>query len=135
LRRGGAAKNIQLDLPVEWRRKSDISRRVGTWPMRGMATGGLVLEDLSEAERSKRNLGAGDLALYVKSVGQYGKHAAAKNAGFQKEDIIVAIDGLTNRLTEGELIAHLLQKHKAGEKVKTTVTRGSSRIDLTLPMQ
>ena len=57
--------------------------------MRGMACGGLVLEDLADEERSRRGLGAQAMALFVKGVGQYGKHAAAKNAGFQKDDVIV----------------------------------------------
>jgi hypothetical protein len=134
-RRGNADQTAQLGLPAEWRRKADISKRVGTWPMRGMATGGLVLEDLADADRTTRGLGKTELALFIKGVGQYGKHAAGKNAGFQKEDVIVACDGLTERLSEGELIGHLLQKHRAGEKVKVTVLRGANRVELSLPMQ
>ena len=103
--------------------------------MRGMATGGLVLDDLADEERTKRGTGKEQLALFVKGVGQYGKHAAAKNAGFQKDDVIVEIDGITKRLTEGELIGHLLAKHQPGEKVKTTVLRGERRVELSLPMQ
>ena len=103
--------------------------------MRGMASGGMVLEDLADAERTQRGLGADKLALFVKGVGQYGKHAAAKNAGFQKEDVIVEIAGLTKRATEGELIGQLLQKHTVGERIKATVLRGKDRKELTLPMQ
>ena len=75
------------------------------------------------------------MALFVKAVGQYNKHAAAKNAGFQKEDVLVELDGLSARMTEGELMGRLLQKHQAGEKVKATVLRGSQRVELMLPMQ
>jgi S1-C subfamily serine protease len=135
VRRGASEKAITLTLPAGWREKVDISRRVGTWPMRGMATGGLVLEDLAAEERSRRGLGADDLALFVKGVGQYGKHAAAKNAGFQKEDVLVQIDGLSRRLSEGELIGHLLATHRPGEQVKATVLRGTQRVELNLPMQ
>ncbi|MDQ3622959.1 MAG: peptidase, partial [Verrucomicrobiota bacterium] len=135
VQRGDAAKSLNLTLPAEWRRNADISRRVGTWPMRGMATGGLVLEDLADEERSRRGVGKDKMAFFVKNVGQFGKHAAAKNAGFQKEDVIVELGGRTSRGTEGELIGHLLQKHQPGERVKAVVLRGKQRIDLSLPMQ
>jgi S1-C subfamily serine protease len=100
-----------------------------------MATGGLVLEDLADDARTQRGLGAQQMALWVKGLGQYGKHAAAKNAGFQKEDVVVELDGLKKRMTEGELIGHLLRNRKAGERVKATVLRGTERKELTLPMQ
>ena len=135
VRRGGAAKTLTLALPAGWRRKTDISRRVGTWSMRGMACGGLVLEDLADEMRSSRKIDRDALALFVKSVGQYGKHAAAKNAGFQKDDVIVAIAGLTERMSESELIGRLLQEHRVGEKVSATALRGSQRVELSLPMQ
>ena len=135
VKRGESEQTLNLVLPAGWRWKSDISRRVGTWPLRGMVTGGLVLEDLNDDERTRRNLRKQELALCVKGVGQYGKHAAGKNAGFQMDDVIVRIDGKSNRMTESELIGHLLLDHQAGEKVKTTVLRGSERIELSLPMQ
>ena len=100
-----------------------------------MATGGMVLEDLSESLRSERDLEKGQLALNVKSVGLYGKHAAAKNAGFKKDDVILVLDGQSQRMTEGELLGYLLQKHVPGEKVKATVLRGSDKVELMLPMQ
>ena len=133
--RGGVKKALVLTLPAGWREKADISRRVGTWPMRAMAAGGLVLEDLANDERGRRGLDAAQMALFVKGLGQYGLHAAAKNAGFQKEDVIVEIDGVTTRMTEGELIGYLLAKHLPGERVTAAVQRGTQRIELSLPMQ
>jgi S1-C subfamily serine protease len=100
-----------------------------------MATGGLVLEDLDDAQRAARTIPSGQMALLVKHVGQYNKHAAAKRAGFQQEDVIVAIDGLTERMSEGALIGRLLQTHPAGERVKAEVLRGDERVALELPMQ
>ncbi len=135
IERVGQRTNITFTLPDDWRRQSDISRRVGTWPMRGMALGGLVLEDIDETARTQRGLDPTQLALWVKSVGQYGKHAAAKNAGFQKDDIIVEIDNLKTRHTESRLLGHLLLKHPSGDKVPVTVLRGTERVTLTLPMQ
>jgi serine protease Do len=135
VQRGGREQSLTLTLPTGWRRQSDISRRVGTWPMRGMALGGLTLEDLDDAARAQRGLGANSLALFVKGVGMYGKNAAAKNAGFQKDDLIVGLGNLTTRVTEGQLIGHLLQQHKPGEKLKATVLRGGKRLELNLPQQ
>ncbi|MFZ4681936.1 MAG: Trx7/PDZ domain-containing (seleno)protein [Terrimicrobiaceae bacterium] len=135
IKRGNAMKTLTLALPKDWRRKADISRRVGTWPMRGMASGGLLLEDLGDTERTSRSIDPKAMALRVKGVGQYGKHAAAKKAGFQKDDVIVEIAGRSNRMSEGELIGHILQDHRAGEKVKATVLRGTEKVSLTLPIQ
>lgn len=133
--RGGKSESLNLNLEEGWRRKSDISRRVGTWPMRAMATGGMVLEEVADDARKTQGIEPQKLALRVKGLGQFGKHAAAKNAGVQKDDIIVSFDGDDARRTEGELIGWLLERRKAGEKVPVTVLRGASRIELTLPMQ
>lgn len=135
VKRGKAQASLSLQLPDGWRAKSDISRRVGTWPMRGMALGGLRLQDLTDEERTTRGLGKDKLALLLQGVGQYGKHAAAKNAGFQKDDVLVELDGKSARLTEGELIGRLLQQTKPGQKLKAVVLRGEKRVELMLPMQ
>jgi S1-C subfamily serine protease len=134
LNRAGAAKSLTLALPAGWRTKADIGRRVGTWGMRAMALGGLKLDDLADDERTRRDLSPQDLALLAVGVGQYGKHAAAKNAGFQKDDVLVAIDGANQRMTESELIGRLIAKGP-GENVKATVLRGTQRVELTLPIQ
>jgi hypothetical protein len=115
--------------------QSDISRRVGTWGMRAMALGGLLLEDLSDEERAKRGLAADQLALFAKHVGEYGEHAAAKQAGFQKEDVIVELAGSTARVTESELIGRVLRDRQPGDKLKAVVLRSGQRIELTLPVQ
>ncbi|HVR35094.1 MAG TPA: Trx7/PDZ domain-containing (seleno)protein [Methylomirabilota bacterium] len=135
VRRGDLAERVTIELPDGWRSGADISRRVGTWAMRAMALGGMVLEDLADGERERRDIDAGRMALGVAHVGQYGEHAAAKNAGFQKEDVVVEMDGLSNRHTESELIGHLLRAREPGERVAVTVLRGERRIELELPMQ
>lgn len=135
LRRAGTNLERTLNLAEGWRSQSDISRRVGTWEMRALATGGLLLEELSEVERHARGISMESLALRVKHVGQYGKHAAGKKAGFAKDDVLVEADGQSRRMTEGELIGALLRKHPAGDKVNVTVLRGTERVSLVLPMQ
>ena len=135
MKRAGASSGITLELPDGWRHKTDIGKRVAAWSMRGMATGGLLLEDLPDDERSKRNLPKDSLALLVKFVGQFGPHGAAKKAGFQKDDVLVAVDGLKHRMSEAELFGHLLQKRMPGEQVETVLLRGDEKVRLQLPMQ
>ena len=100
-----------------------------------MVTGGLLLEELPAADRSNAGLAADTLALRVKHVGQFGAHAAAKNAGFKQGDVVVAVDGKSDRLTDGELMAALVRRTKPGDKVAVTVLRGGQKVELTLPMQ
>ena len=135
VKRGDAEQGATLELPSGWRRRTDNGKRVANWSMRGMATGGMVLEDLDDGERGRRGLDPKQMALNVKSVGQYGSHAAAKNAGFKKDDVIVQLDGLDRRMGESELFAHLLQHRPPGEKVSATVLRGSDKVQLVLPMR
>ena len=135
VRRGTQEKELTLGLADGWRSQSDIARRVGTWEMRAMATGGLFLEELPASERQARGLAADKLALRVKHVGQYGRHAAAKKAGFAKDDVLIEADGQSRRMSESELIGLLLRKHPAGDKVNMTVLRGAEKVSLVMPMQ
>jgi serine protease Do len=135
VQRDGLVVPVTLPLSPGWRTKSDISRRVGTWSMRAMALGGMVLTDLDDAARTERGLGREGLALFVKGLGNHGQHGTAKKAGFQKDDVIVALDGISARTTEGDVIGQLLRKRKAGETVNVTVRRGGERVSLKLPMQ
>ncbi len=134
--RGTSLENVSLTLPAGWRGTADISRRVGTWSMRGMALGGLFLEDLDDEARAQRGIAKEAMALRAKGAGGgNGKHGAAKNAGFQKEDVIVSLDGHAERMSESAVIGHLLRSHRPDEKVKATVLRGDQKIELSLPIQ
>jgi len=133
--RGGATSEATISLPAGWREKSDLSRRVGTWPMRAMAFGGMKLQDLDDDQRRRLNLSLDALALEVPHLGQYNKHGAAKRQGFQKGDIIVEIDGSSQRMTESALLARHLLTRKPGEKVPTVVLRNGKRVELKMPIQ
>jgi len=112
VRRLGADRPLQIELPTGWRQTSDISRRASAWEMRAMALGGLLLEDLSDEERARRGIDKGAMALFVKHAGEYGKHAAAKNAGFQKDDVIVELDGRSSRISESGLLGRRAPRHR-----------------------
>jgi membrane-associated protease RseP (regulator of RpoE activity) len=135
VKRGGQDVALTLTLPEGWRLKTEISRRVGTWSMRAMALGGLTLVDLEDAARKERGIGMEGLALFVKGMGQFNKHATAKKAGFLKDDVLVTVNGFSARATEGAMIGRLLQTTKLGETVDVTVLRGGERVALKLPMQ
>ena len=135
VKRGNAPVALAITLPAGWRENTDISKRVGTWPMRAMALGGMVLEEISDEDRARLGIAKDHMALRAKGVGAFGKHAAAKNAGFLKDDILTQLDGSSARTTESALIGKLLKDHKPGERVKTTVLRGGKPIELSLPMQ
>ena len=133
--RNGKRIPLALNLPEGWRLKSDISWRPTSWELRRMGTGGLVLEDLGERERAKRNLPETAMALLVEYVGQYSDHAAGKRAGFQKGDVILDIDSESGRMTESELFRFLLQRKMKGDRVRATVLRDQTKHSLELPMQ
>lgn len=100
--------------------------------MRTMAPGGVFLEDLSGGHRARRGVAKGAMALFVK---HSGKHAAAQKAGFQKDDVIVELEGRSLRDSERGLLGRLLLEHQPGEQVKAAVLRGTERLELSLPMQ
>ena len=100
-----------------------------------MVTGGVYMEEATDEERAKAKLNQNSLALRAQHVGEYGEHAAAKKAGVKPDDIIVEWDGLTQRLTESEIIAHTLEKRMKGDKIPITVVRGEQRLTFEIPMQ
>jgi S1-C subfamily serine protease len=133
--RGGHTRNLSLVLAPNWRRQTDNSWRATTWDLRRMASGGLVLEDLTDADRQSRNISSQQLALRVAYVGEYGEHAAGKRAGFKKDDLIVKLDAQTARMTESQSLGYLVQNKMPGTRIPVTVLRNGERVDLELPMQ
>ena len=135
VQRSGKESTVEINLPAGWRLSSDISKRVGTWPMRAMAFGGMFMEDLDDAARAEAKLPTDSMALRIKHVGEFGEHAAAKKAGFKAGDILVQVGDLKQRISESALIGTLLQNHRPGEKLAATIVRGTDRMELKLPQQ
>ncbi|MBA4067807.1 MAG: peptidase [Isosphaera sp.] len=131
--RDGKPADLVLTLPKGWRRADDISWRVGSWTLRRMTTGGMVLEKVDGEPPA--GVGKGGMALRAKHVGQYGPHAAAKNAGFLAGDVVVSFDGRTDLASEADVFEHGFNARKPGDKVTVVVVRGGKRVELTLPMQ
>ncbi len=133
--RGGTQQELTLSLPAGWRQADDIAWRVSSWGLRRMTTGGLKLETLSDEGRKRLKIDSRSMALQAEHVGQYGKHAVAKQAGFQKGDVIVAYDGQTNLMTPGELLAYGARHTIPGQKVAVTLLRDGKQMTKQLTMQ
>ena len=133
VKREGKNTRLNLNLDAGWRRNADISWRESSWPLRRMGLGGMVLEDLQDSNRKKRGLDG--MALWVKHVGQYGQHRTAKDAGFRKGDIVVEFDGMRERLSETETLAHVFQKRKPGDIISVKILRSDKRKLLNFPVK
>ncbi len=131
----GSSRDLNVTLPVGWRRASPFIWRVTSWDMRRMGFGGMKLEDMTDAERRTRGLSSSQLALEAKHVGQYGEHAVAKRAGVRKGDIIIAFDGVTRRATEEQALAHAMRRKMKGDTLPITVLRGKQRLNFQIRMQ
>ena len=133
--RGGQTRSLSLVLEPGWRRLGDISWRVTTWGYRRMVTGGLKLEPVEPELRKELAIAPDRMALRVEYVGKYGAHAAAKNAGFQIDDVLVSVDGRSDFLTETDLFLYGLESKQPGETLDVVVRRGGKELRMTLPMQ
>ena len=123
VRREDKLVSLKLALPAGWRELDNISWRVTSWGLRRMATGGLLLETLPAKESPDASQPASPARLVVKHVGQYGPHAAAKQAGFQVGDIILSFDGQSGLARETDLLAYALRNCPPGKRVPVTVLR------------
>lgn len=133
--RNGKTQQLKLSLPSQWRKETDISWRASSWDLRRMVFGGMLLEPLPAEDRQRLDVPAGQLALFVKHVGQYGPHARAKQAGIQAGDIVVKYDGRTDFQTESELLAYGMQQKKPNAKVTIEVLRNGERKAMSISLQ
>ena len=134
--RGDEKLKRTIELPEGWRQQDDLSWRVSSWPMRGMMLGGLVVEEATPEQRAAARITDPEkMALRVRFVGRYGKHALAKKTGFQVDDILIGYDGHDDLLRETDLLAYAAKNCMPGEKVEIKFIRGTKPMSLTLPMQ
>jgi hypothetical protein len=136
VQRGHREVTLNLPLAKGWRQRDDLSWRVGSWGLRRMATGGMLLEDVPPGERKKAGISEQAMALRVRHLGGgSGPHGAAMRAGFRQRDVLVTFDGKDDLRRETDVLVHALNNHRSGEQVAVTVLRAGKRIELKLPIQ
>jgi hypothetical protein len=133
--RNGKRQDVTLELKPDWRRNGDISWRATSWDLRRMTTGGMRLDALPSEARTKLGLSEQTMALVARHVGEYGAHAAAKNAGFRKGDVLIEVGGRSDLMTESQMMSWLVNARQKGDKVPVVILREGKRIPLELPMQ
>lgn len=128
VRRGSEILFLAVELQDGWRNQTDFGWRVSTWDLRRMALGGMSLipDDSGRAE---------GVALEVKGAGKYGGHAVARKAGVKPGDKIISIGGKSDKATEAEVIAYLLETTKKGEMISLTIKRNGKEIAITFRAQ
>lgn len=133
--RDGKSQTLTVPLASGWRNLDDISWRVSAWGLRRMVTGGLVLETASAEDRTEAGVPSEKMLLKVKHVGMYGPHAAGKNAGFQKDDLIVSYDGRSDLMTDSDVLRYGVTQKKNGQTVVIGVLRKGESHSLKIPVQ
>jgi S1-C subfamily serine protease len=119
-----------MTLQTGWRR-GNISWRPTTWELRRLGFGGMKLVAITDDDYRRLGLAQEHMALRAIHVGEYGDHAIAKHAGFQKGDIIVSFDGKDHRMTESELLAYALQQKRPGDRADVVIVRDGTRKNLS----
>lgn len=111
VRRSGARQLLTLNLAKGWRKQGDFSWRACNGIISPLPEGS---HDLTSDEKKKLGLSPSSIAIQI----------LWNNRGFQKNDVLVEVDGQRNGLTTSDFIAYAVQKKKPQEKIALTVLRG-----------
>jgi S1-C subfamily serine protease len=123
VKRGGAAKSMSITLPPGWRRKGDFGWRDATWETFRPDMNG---DDLKPDERQTLKLAETATGFRLTYVGPGAK-------GFQKEDIVVEVDGQRTGLASfSQFLAYIAQKKMPGDSIAVAVLRGGKEQKLQL---
>ena len=122
---------IQLDMHLDsdWRRYVDISWRTTTGVLRRNLLGGIEYRDVASDEREELGIESNVVALKA------ARGASRSSGSIRRDDVIVAVDGKTNYMSEGDLIAYYAQEKKRGDQVELTLIRDGERMDITMPVE
>jgi serine protease Do len=133
--REGQETPLTLKAPAGWKSRDDLGWRVSSWQLRRWGTGGILSEAIPAEAREELKLAPGKMALRVKHVGQYAPHNIAQQAGFQKDDVIVAFDGRDDLVRETDLLRYAINEVGPGKPVEVQILRGGKPLTLkmTLP--
>ena len=137
--RHGKEINLTLTLNPGWRKGSDISWRTTTGELRLVALGGMALQDLSDAERQRNGIDATEMALSVERVSRGGRGSRgqthAQRTGIRRGDVIIAYGDRTDRLTESDIIAYVLQDEPQTKALPIKLLRNGEQIEVELSLE
>ena len=137
--RHGEEVNLTLTLNSGWRQGTDISWRTTTGELRLVALGGMVLEDLSDAERQRNGIGETEMALNVKTVSRRERRSNtesnAQKAGIRRGDIIIGYGDSTDRLTESGIIGYVLQEEPQAKTLPVKFLRNGEQVEVELSLE
>lgn len=128
VRRDGKQIEVGMHLEKDWRRYVDISWRTTTGVLRRNLLGGVEYREVPAEER--KQLGIADHAVALKAA-----RGVSRDVGvIRRGDIIVAVNGKSDYMSEGDLIAFFAQETKRGDEVAMTVIREGERIEVKVPV-
>ena len=125
-RRGGEELEKTLFLSGDWRR-TDVSWRDALAGIRP----GIYLRPVSQGERKQNGVSDRGMALGVR----YVQGPPAQKSGIRQGDVVVAVDGLTNLLGEGDFLAHIRLTKASADSAKLTVKRKGEERTIELPLK
>jgi S1-C subfamily serine protease len=129
LKRGSQILDKPISVRGDWKR-SDIAWRASSWY--GLRKG-VKFDPLPPEDRKSRGIHENRLALLVRNIFAQGDHPA-KTAGLRQNDVIVAVNGKADAMTESEFLTYLRLTHGPKDSVKFSILRGGERHELTIPM-
>ena len=137
--RHGKEINLMLTLNPGWRKGSDISWRTTTGELRLVALGGMVLKELSDAERQHHGISETEMALRVETVSHGGRRSSgqtnAQKAGIRRGDIIVGYGDRTDQFTESGIIAYVLQEQPQAKTLSVKLLRNGEQVAVNLSLE
>jgi len=88
---------------------------------------GFWAPELGKAEKRELELAPDALALRVKWIPDW---STAHAAGLRNGDIIIGVDGKSERMTPPQLAVYVRLEHQVGDQLKLTVLRGDRSLEL-----
>jgi serine protease Do len=128
LQRGGATIERTVELSGNWK-EGDLSWRESSWY--GLRNA-LHLATLTASERKQRGLAADTMAFQVKNMYGSGPDPLRK-AGLKVGDIILAVDGRSDLVSETQFLVHLRLSYPPGSRLNLTLLRGERQLNLEVP--
>jgi serine protease Do len=132
IERNNQVRDIEINLPSNWKNLDNISWRASSWPLRRIGLGGLALKEADDNERSQAGIAKDHMALTVQHVGAFAPHDRAKKAGMLKGDIIIEYDGRRDLLRDSDLLVYSTNEVPPGKQVKLRFVRDGKEREATI---